>query len=204
MDNKLINAVIQLASKEEKAGKFGPTAKIKDEKGLTYTVYKTKKDGTISVAWEQLQKLTVGDMVQVSFAEEVVNHPEHGNYTARTVRAFDSDIGNGMANSSAQQKSINGEANRGQSGHSKDDAFWERQAYEKCTSLWIASMIRVGETSKSTIEAAIESGYFWKLFQAIKADGAKRFSATPNSVANLEPELPTIQVDEDLAADVPY
>lgn len=48
MDNKLINQVIQLTSKEQKLGKFGPMVKIKDEKGLTYTVYKTKKDGTIS------------------------------------------------------------------------------------------------------------------------------------------------------------
>jgi len=70
MSDKLINAVIQLTSKEEKAGKFGPMAKIKDEKGLTYTVYKTKKDGTVSVAWEQLQKLSVGDMVQVSFQKK--------------------------------------------------------------------------------------------------------------------------------------
>lgn len=72
----------------------------------------------------------------------------------------------------------------------KDESFWERQAYEKCCSLW---------ASHGTIDQALDAlnrGRFWDLFQAIKADGAKRFSATPNSVANLEPELPVIQQEE--------
>jgi hypothetical protein len=124
MDNKLINQVIQLSSKEEKLGKFGPMAKIKDEKGLTYNVYKLKKDGTVSVAWEQLQGLNTGEMTQISFAEEIVNHPEHGTYTSRIARAFNPDIGNGMVNSSAQEKSSNVGHSGSFQGHS--DAFSRR------------------------------------------------------------------------------
>ena len=111
MQDKLVNAVIQLSSKEEKLGKFGPMMKLKDEKGLTYTVYKNKKDGSVSVAWEQLQTLNLGDMVQVSFAEQTGDY-EGKSVTYRTVRAFNLDIGNGVANSSAQEKSSNSEAPR--------------------------------------------------------------------------------------------
>jgi len=144
MDNKLINAVIQLASKEEKAGKFGPMAKLKDEKGLTYTVYKTKKDGTTSVAWEQLQTLSVGQSVQISFSEEIVDHPEHGTYTARTIRSFNPDIGNGVANSSAQAESSNGGANRGQSGAS-GEAFGRRLAVHG----FVNGMLAAGATTET-------------------------------------------------------
>src|SRR5262249_14024142 len=119
MSDKLINAVIQLSSKEEKLGKFGPMMKIKDEKGLTYTVYKNKKDGTVSVAWEQLQSLSLGDMVQVSFAEDVGDY-EGKPVTYRTVRAFNPDIGNGVANSSSLAKSSNSGQHTASQGHSND------------------------------------------------------------------------------------
>ncbi len=102
--NDLINKVIEIGAIEMKAGKFGKMAKIKDEKNLTYTVYQMKKDGTESVAWQALQNLDIGTNVQIGFSEEVVNHPEHGNYTARTIRAFNTDIGSGAANSSAQKE----------------------------------------------------------------------------------------------------
>lgn len=202
MDNKLINAVIQLTSKEEKTGKFGPMAKTKDEKGLTYTVYKTKKDGTVSVAWDQLQALSVGDMVQAGFAEEIVEHPEHGKYTARTIRSFNSDIGNGVANSQAQAKSSNLGHSGASGGVLKDDAFWEKQAHEKCCSLWTAALMQRGTLAVPNFDE------FWTIFQAIKADGNKRFSPLRQAVqkhapAVMDEDLPVIQQDEDVD-DIPF
>lgn len=47
---------------------------------------------------------------------------------------------------------------------------WDREAYEKCCSIWAAQL---------QVEAAIEqikNGDYWNLFQAIRADGEKRFA----------------------------
>ncbi|MEK6279365.1 MAG: hypothetical protein AABN95_03350 [Acidobacteriota bacterium] len=54
MDSKLLNKAITISAKEEKLQAGKPVVKLKDEKGLTYTVYKFKQDGTKSVAWGQL------------------------------------------------------------------------------------------------------------------------------------------------------
>jgi hypothetical protein len=97
MDNKLLNKAITLSAKEEKLQGGKPVIKIKDEKGLTYTVYKLKQDGSTSVAWEQIQSLNVGDAVQISYTEEIKDSPQYGKVTYRTIRAFNKDIGEGMA-----------------------------------------------------------------------------------------------------------
>jgi len=63
-----------------------------------------------------------------------------------------------------------------------------------------------GVSPKATLIAKqkLETGEFWKLFQAIKAHSAKRFS-TAKSVANLTEEPPVIQQDEDLSGeDIPF
>jgi hypothetical protein len=209
MDNKLINAVIQLTSKEEKAGKFGPMAKIKDEKGLTYTVYKTKKDGTVSVAWEQLGELSVGDMVQVGYAEEIVTHPEHGTYTARTIRSFNPDIGNGVANSSAQQQSARSEAPRSSQGPSNSETFWDMKAYSECVwGYWLE-----GYTEGAEPLSQKEMDLVWDVFKQIEKDADKRFnpSALRQSVAKHAPkvilpdeDLPVIQHEEHLEDSIPF
>jgi hypothetical protein len=186
MSDKLINAVIQLTSKEERAGKFGPMAKLKDEKGLTYTVYKTKKDGTVSVAWEQLQTLSVGDNVQVSFAEEIVNHPEHGTYTARTIRSFNPDIGNGMTNSSASKESSN-LSHSGASQRGSSDAFGRRLAIHG----FVNGMLGAGatvETITKDLPALLRLEDTIDLALSAPLDGANR-------------DLPIIQQDENYSGD---
>lgn len=211
MNDKLINKVISITSMETKAGQYGAMAKIKDEKGLTYTVFEQKKDGSTSVAWEQLQSLKIGANVQISFSEEVKTHPEHGNYTARTIRSFNEDIGNGASNYANQSPSTpsafpgRGEAPRASQGASGDD-FWEKKAYKQC--LW-------GYFLEKQKSAAIDGGItplaqhqidmVWDTFKQIEKDADKRFSPLSEPKANEAASLePVIHADEDLGADLPF
>lgn len=98
MDNKLLNKAITISAREDKLQGGKPVAKIKDEKGLTYTVYKTKQDGSVSIAWEQLQEIEIGHTIQIGYVEEIVDSPQYGKVTYRTIRNFNKDIGNGVAN----------------------------------------------------------------------------------------------------------
>lgn len=97
MDNKLLNKAITISAKEEKLQGNKPVMKLKDEKGLTYTVYKTKQDGSISVAWEQIQELSVGDTVQIGYVEDLGDY-QGKTVTYRTIRNFNKDIGEGIKN----------------------------------------------------------------------------------------------------------
>ncbi len=187
MDNKLINKVITISSMEMKPGQYGQMAKIKDEEGRTYTVYEQKKDGSTSAAWEQMQTLKIGSLVQIAYSSEMKDY-QGKPYEARTIRAFNEDIAQGMANTSAQGKTSNGGQFQASGSQSKDDAFWEKQAYEKCLSLWSAALIQNG---KLDMLEQIKEGYFWELFQAIKAEGEKRFSPLRQSVERHAPRVIT-------------
>jgi hypothetical protein len=104
-DNKLLNKAITLSAKEEKLQGGKPVAKIKDEKGLTYTVYKFKQDGTESVAWGQLGKLSLGQTVQIGYVEDIGDSKDGSvSVTYRTIRNFNEDIGNGVQNAIDQGK----------------------------------------------------------------------------------------------------
>lgn len=104
-DQKLLNKAITISAKEEKLQAGKPVVKLKDEKGLTYTVYKFKQDGTESIAWGQLSELDLGDIVQIGYVEDIKDSPEFGKITYRTIRSFNKDIGNGMANAASQSAS---------------------------------------------------------------------------------------------------
>ena len=208
MNDKLINQVIQLSSKEEKLGKFGPMMKIKDEKGLTYTVYKTKKDGSVSVAWEQLQSINVGDMTQVSFAEDIGEY-EGKSVTYRTVRAFNPDIGNGMTNAAAQGKSPHSEAPTHSQGASRDphgrllgvhgivDGLVANPSfYGPDSGVTHADLVKEAIAIDDEIEKQLNPS---KLRQTVQAKAPRVF----------EEELPVIQQEEDdgfddLAESIPF
>jgi hypothetical protein len=191
MDSKLINKTISIMSMETKAGQYGAMAKIKDEKGLTYTVFEQKRDGSTSVAWEQLQKLKIGSLVQISFSEEAKEYEGKG-YMARTIRAFDEDVANGRANYEAQHETPRGGANMSSQGPS-DENFWDKKAYKQCLwNFWL----------KSTDVGLILrwEDMVWKAFKDIEADADKRFSEPAPAGT-----LPVIQQGEDLnVEDIPF
>ncbi len=194
---------------------------------MRFKFYDKKKDGTYSSAFEQFQSmnLKIGDMVNIAYSEEEREY-QGKPYTDRRVIWFRET--NTPASSvsatpaSSQTESPHGEANRGQSEASGRN--WDKEAYEKCCSLWIASKLRDPNISHAELIGHIKGGVYFELFQAIKADGDKRFSPLRQAIEKhapqvvdremikgmtnviepgearptFDPELPTIQVADDV------
>jgi hypothetical protein len=142
-DNKLLNKAITISGKEEKLQGGKPVIKLKDEKGLTYTVYKTKKDGSTSVAWEQLQELNVGDTVQIGYMEDQGEY-EGKTVTYRTIRNFNKDIGEGVQRQQGSQpaETPRSEAPRG----SQNNTDWDQIAVGKCQTAFLAAYLQAGNS----------------------------------------------------------
>lgn len=170
----LSNKVITIKAKEEKAGPFGPLMKLKDQDGKTYTVFKTKKDGTVSVAWEQMPGLE--ETVQASYAEEQGEF-EGKAYTRRTIRSFNSDIGNGVANA----KETHYEPNIASQSESKEE-FWDKKAYRQC--LWNYWL----EQRAGGVDGSDWMDDVWAVFNQIEKDADERFSK-PRGWAELGEKL---------------
>lgn len=189
-DSKLINKVITIKSKEEKPGQFGPMMKIKDEQGLTYTVYKTKKDGTVSEAWKALPEIELESSVQIGFASEIKPKPTgEGSYEARIIRSFNKDIGSGVAN---YQNNTNSrpEPKYSVSEPSKDDSFWDKKAYKQC--LWGFWLEHHKDTITNDWKILV-----WEAFNEIEQDAEKRFNPLGVKTESKPFEdLPVIQQDD--------
>jgi hypothetical protein len=206
--NQLLNATIEIVEMSDKLGKFGPIKKLKGkniESGQTntYTVYKSKQDGTDSAAWTQLQSIAVGDTVSVGYAEQAGTMPDGKPFTSRIVRNFDKDLGNGRKNyvqhnpaPPAQSKPIS----QNMKPSEPLGRNWEREAYEKCCSIWAAALLGNGKTV-----TPVELDGFNSLFQAIKKSGEKHFEIKGNIKVNssevqavLDEEVP---IDD---SDIPF
>ncbi len=202
---QILNATITIEEVVDKEKKI--VLKAHDgNRVFTYSIWKTKQDGSDTSAYSQFKSMGLrsGSAVMIGYVID--------EYTTQ-IGGFDKKVQSKKiinlresefqpSQTAPQGKSSNGGANRGQSGHFKDETFWEKQAYEKCCSLWAASVIE--KHNDAVAIKAIESGDFWRLFQAIKADGAKRFSEAIKPT-NLEPDLPVIQQDEDVnVEDIPF
>lgn len=206
MDNKLLNKVITISSKEEKAGQYGAIAKLKDENNLTYTVYEQKKDGTTSTAWAQLQNLPIGSTVQIGYVEEIKEY-EGKQYTARTIRNFDRDIGNGVQNAGGYQtpapaQSPRTEANRPQYAASGRD--FDKEAVGKCQSLFLQAYLQAGN---SFSDAMLQVGQAKKLAEVVVYGRTENVAPDIQEAAEQMSHdgLPTIQQGDDLnVEDIPF
>jgi hypothetical protein len=212
MNTPLLNATIEIVEMSDKKGQYGLIKKIKGkdiESGQTntYTVYDKKKDGSISAAWSQIQSITVGDTVQVGYAEQQGTMDDGKPFTSRIVRNFNKDIGNGVRQyqSSQPTKSPNTGQNTASQSEPRD---YEKEAYVKCCSIWAAAHIQAGKVidgggvAIEDVLAQIQNGQYWSLFQAIKADGEKRFAkGWAKAEAIFKEELPTITQEDDPAGD---
>lgn len=180
------SAIIQIA--ELSTNQWG--AKITAHDKRIYNINQKKKsDGKLSTAWKQMGNMGIktGDTVEVWYAE-VPN--QHGG-TSRYINSFREAGGRPITQSETPHHG----ANNTSQDTSRDDKFWERQAYEKCCSLWAAALLqKTGELELT--RQAIQSGKFWEMFQAIKAEGAKKFFDFSKLNGESEP-LPTIDVSED-------
>lgn len=203
MDNKLLNKVITISSKEEKASTYGPMVKIKDENNLTYTVFQRKQDGTTSTAWEQLQSLSLGSTVQIGYVEQPKTTPDGKSYMARTIRNFDKDIANGMQNAGGYQTPApaqlpRSEANKGLKNGS-NDAFGKRLALHGMVNGLLANPNMGIEDVKNCLPELVQLEE--AINQALEAkSGYQQFKETGESLA----EEPPIESYDDLASDIPF
>src|ERR1051326_5831195 len=207
----LTNAVIHLTEESGKSkGQYGLILKLKGRdvqtgKTNTYTIYELKQDGSISAAWAAYNSgELLGQTVQVGYATKTGTLQDGTPFTQRIIRTIDIDVGNGVANKVAQEPQQAESFNLGHSvasgGPLKDDALWERQAYEKCCSLWAAADMQKGVPIEN-IDAVIVGGHYWKLFQVIKAEGAKRFSPLRQVVEKLAPKVVIPEEDSPVLSD---
>ena len=191
----LIKQLVKVADITIKRYETGQQAKVKSEDNKTYTVYEKKQDGSTSVAWKALEKVKIGDAIEVGFVEKPGEY-EGKAYTSRIVRIINQDIGNGMANAIAQETRNSGQ-NTASQGKS-DDQYWEMKAYKQCLwNFWLqkTNIIGVSDNWKDEI---------WTVFKEIEADAKKRFFDFGTSEP-LPEELPTIQQNEDMdVSDIPF
>ena len=87
-NDELKKQIITISGMELKTMKNGwLMTKLKDEKGLNYNIFHTKKDGSNSRAYEDYSKLPaggVGATVEMIYKESEFTN-EHGTFTSRGV-----------------------------------------------------------------------------------------------------------------------
>jgi hypothetical protein len=190
---------------------------------MKFKFYQTKTDGTEGSAYQQWRSmgLKIGSTVNIAYSEEQKEY-QGKPYTDRRVIWFRESNGSGVGISSQSVEKPRGEANRGQSeglSGSTPSRNWDREAFEKCSSIWAAAEL---QKEGYTIDAAIANlPHYYRLFQAIRQSGYEKFEAK-TGVAGGKPvsssakeafdrgmaraqELPTIQQDDDInVEDIPF
>jgi hypothetical protein len=120
MNNDLIMKAITLSGEEKKVLSNGSTVvKIKDEKGLSYSFFMKKQDGSISKAYEGYQNFQLGDTVEIHLSEQEKSY-EGKPYTLRNIAFFGDKV-----SGSAPVESPRGEASSA-SQVASGDAFGRR------------------------------------------------------------------------------
>jgi hypothetical protein len=214
MANAKLQDVITIKKIGEKENKFW----IQDTNGEFYSSFKTY-EGNNNQEYNQLlfgnhnEPFQEGDTVVVTYTKTVgANDKIYKNLKS----IFPVTNGFGVPNSSQPQEEPRGEAPSASQTTSRN---WDREAYEKCCSIWAAALMDKEGHSMSI--SLIEQGYFYDLFQAIRQSGYEKFeaktgevvgkSATDSSKAAFDrgmaraQELPTIQQDDDInVEDIPF
>jgi hypothetical protein len=194
----LLNATIEIVEMSDKKGQYGLIKKIKGrniESGQTntYTVYDKKKDGSISAAWSQLASITIGDTVQVGYAEQQGTKDDGSPYTSRIVRNFNKDIGNGVRQYQSQPKeSPRTDRSTTSSEGSRDDLIIRQVAFKGVIELMASQIIVEPDVEKSV--------HKWtdKFSRIIKAQ-----ELTDPVKSAPEEDLPIIEQEDD-TEDIPF
>lgn len=191
--NDFLNTNITLKGMEDK----GKTVTLIDTNDTKWTVWKAdyKNPSQDSEAYGSLKNYGIGDTFGISYGERteqfVNNQGKTINFTRRTIYQIMPTVAN-PTQSPSKPETGRSEANRGQSGASRN---WDKEAYEKCCSIWATAVLERGQDPV----VSIDSGAFWRLFQAIRADGDKRFSPEPAGKAALRQRFGQEQVAPDIA-----
>lgn len=179
-------ATITITSIGEKDNKFW----IKDEHGEIYSAFKDYQ-GQVKDVWNQFQfgnhneRFTEGTVANISFTKSVGKDDKiYKNLTS----IFPAS---GVAQPA--QKPLQN-APSGSQGTIEKPRNYEREAYEKCCSIWAAAEIQKNGLNEALI--SVNNGVFYDLFQLIKKSGEKYFD-TPlrDAVAKAAPQVVTPPVE---------
>ncbi|MDQ3820050.1 MAG: hypothetical protein M3362_20565 [Acidobacteriota bacterium] len=205
MNNDLIMKAITLSGEEKKVLSNGSTVvKIKDEKGLSYSFFMKKQDGTISKAYGGIQNFQLGDTVEIYFSEQEKSY-EGKSYTLRSIAFFGEKV-----SPSAQAEKHRGEAPSVSQGGS-NDAFGRRLGVQGHINSLLSNpeyynhlLVKGGLTIERIVNEAI----------AIEVEAEKQLNpsafrqavqAHAPKVVLPEEELPTLQQGEDISVeDIPF
>jgi hypothetical protein len=203
MNNDLIMKAITLSGEEKKVLSNGSTVvKIKDEKGLSYSFFMKKQDGTISKAYEGYQAFQLGDTVEIHFSEQEKSY-EGKPYTLRNIAFFGDKV-----SGSAPVETARGEAptqSQGPSGSGPQTEFGRRLGVQGHINALLSNPSYYtpgGATISALVSEAI----------AIEDEAEKQLnpSAFRQQVQRVAPkvveeELPTIQQGGDFdGEDIPF
>lgn len=152
---------------------YGVKLNAQDKK--VYNVSKTKKDGTPSVAWQQLTDMglkgtdpiagTPGSTVEIWYRESPNSH----GGTSRYISSFKET--NGVPTESPRQ-GANIAPDRLPQSESKED-FWDKKAYKQCLwGYWLQGQERL-DTDEYWKNWETE---VWAVFNRIEKDAEERFS----------------------------
>jgi hypothetical protein len=209
MESKIYNTTITIEGVEQKNNKLTLVAHDKKRYGF----WMTKKDGSDSAPYLQFKSMDLkqGDSVFIGYVLEPYTDSRGVNREALKIINFRETSEKPTQTASQPQTPRSGQnyASGEVSGRN-----WEKEAYEKCCSIWAAALYGGGFDSNKDPVNFIKEGYFWNTFQAIKADGEKRFNPSPlrqavqaHAPKVVADELPTIQQDEamdSLVESVPF
>lgn len=195
--NDLIMKAITLSGEEKKVLSNGSTVvKIKDEKGLSYSFFMKKQDGTISKAYEGYQQFQLGDTVEIHFSEQEKTY-EGKPYTLRNIAFFGEKV-----SGSAPVESPRGEAPSASQGASGRD--FDKEAVGKCQSLFLAAYIQAGHPLSDTM---LQVGQAKKLAEMVVYGRTEKVAPDIQEAAEqmASEDLPTIQQGEDISVeDIPF
>jgi hypothetical protein len=189
MNNDLIMKAITLSGEEKKVFNGSTIISIKDEKGLKYSFWEKKQDGSFSKAYEGYQKFQLGDTVEIHYSEEQKTNKDGKAYTARGIAFFGDKV-----SSAAQTEKPNTEAHRGQSASLGRD--FDKEAVGKCQSLFLAAYLQAGNKFS---DALLQVGQAKKLAEQVV------YGRTETVAPDIQATAEQMVQDEDLnVEDIPF
>jgi hypothetical protein len=195
--NDLIMKAITLSGEEKKVVNGSTVISIKDEKGLKYSFWEKKQDGSFSKAYEGYRKFQLGDTVEVHYSEEQKTNKEGKPYTARGIAFFGEKV-----TPTSPLETPRGEApSASQSASGRD---FDKEAVGKCQSLFLAAYIQAGHSLSDTM---LQVGQAKKLAEMVVYGRTEKVAPDIQEAAEqmAGEDLPTIQQGEDITVeDIPF
>jgi hypothetical protein len=182
MQDGIINKNIRVENIEAKMASTGNMKYILTDSDKNKYFFWQKNKGEDSNVYLSFTGMEVkkGDTVAIGYTEKdesfINREGKTINYTDRFILGLREANGVPTSNSSSRTQSLRGEApNASQTPSSLGTRNWDREAYEKCCSIWAAASLQRPEMTISGVINGIESGNFYKLFQAIRQSGYEKF-----------------------------